>query len=73
MDKIFEMLFGFMFVVIGLMIIGAIIAYPVMWLWNGLMPVIFGLPIITAWQALGLTILSGFLFKSGTMPVTPKK
>jgi len=34
MDKIFEMLFGFMFVVIGLMIIGAIIAYPVMWLWN---------------------------------------
>jgi len=37
------------------------------------MPVIFGLPIITAWQALGLTILSGFLFKSGTMPVTPKK
>lgn len=38
-------------------------AYPVMWLWNWLMPAIFGIKAITLWQALGLNILSAFLFK----------
>ena len=37
---------------------------PVMWLWNALMPDIFGLVEIGFWQALGLSLLSGFLFKS---------
>ena len=34
----------------------------VMWLWNGLMPAIFGLHAITFWQALGLLVLSKILF-----------
>lgn len=34
----------------------------VMLLWNALMPDIFGLPIITFWQAAGLLILSKILF-----------
>ena len=38
--------------------------FPVMWLWNWLMPVIFGLVKITVWQALGLNLLSGFLIRS---------
>lgn len=33
-------------------------ALPIMWLWNGLLPVIFGLPTITFLQALGLFCLS---------------
>lgn len=33
-----------------------------MWLWNWLMPVIFGLPEIGYWQALGLMALSSVLF-----------
>ena len=37
-------------------------ALPVMWLWNWLMPEIFGLVEITFWQGLGLIMLSGFLF-----------
>lgn len=41
-----------------------IFAFPVMWLWNWLMPVIFGLPTITLAQAWGLNTLCGFLFKS---------
>ena len=33
-----------------------------MWLWNRLMPVIFGLHAISFWQALGLLVLSKILF-----------
>ena len=35
----------------------------VMWLWNWLMPDIFGLPELSYWQAWGLLILSSILFK----------
>lgn len=33
-------------------------------LWNWLMPVLFGLPEVTYWQALGLRLLSTFLLGS---------
>jgi hypothetical protein len=42
-----------------------IFSFPVMWLWNWLMPVIFGLTEITWLQALGLSVLSGFFFRGG--------
>ena len=44
--------------------VGAVILFPfvVMWLWNWLMPAIFGLGIITWWQAAGLLLLSKILF-----------
>ena len=32
------------------------------WLWNTLMPVIFGLPVIGFWQMYGLIWLSRFFF-----------
>lgn len=48
-------------VMIGLMLaaVGFIIlfTYPTMWLWNWLMPVVFGLPILTFWQTFGLMVL----------------
>ena len=34
-----------------------LINFPVMWLWNWLMPMIFHLPTLTYWQIYGLTIL----------------
>ena len=34
-----------------------------MWLWNWLMPEIFGLMLIDFWQALGLICLSSLLFR----------
>jgi hypothetical protein len=37
----------------------------VMLLWNWLMPDIFGLPLISYWQAWGLVLLSHILVKSG--------
>lgn len=45
-------------------ILAIIFAFPTMWLWNWLMPAIFGLTKITFWQALGINILSEILFKS---------
>ena len=34
----------------------------IMWLWNWLMPELFGLPVITYWQGLGICLLSKILF-----------
>ena len=45
-------------------IVIVLLGYPLMMLWNWLMPVIFGLPEITFWQAIGLNLLSTVLFKS---------
>jgi hypothetical protein len=36
--------------------------YIVRWLWNALLPPLFGLPTVTFWQALGLLALSRILF-----------
>ena len=44
--------------------IGFLLGLGVMYLWNWLMPVIFGLPEIDYWQAVGLFILCHLLFKS---------
>ncbi len=60
------------FTVVGMALGGVVIAaamalilgFAVMWLWNWLMPDIFGLTKITFWQAWGLVVLSHILFKS---------
>ena len=53
---------------IGMIAIAIVLlGYPLMLLWNWLMPVIFGLPEITFWQAIGLNLLSTILFKSTTI------
>jgi hypothetical protein len=44
----------------------AILAFPVKWLWNWLMPDLFHLARITALQAWGLLTLCGLLFKSSS-------
>jgi hypothetical protein len=55
------------FAVIGLVVVAAVLmALPTMWLWNWLMPTIFGLIKIGFWQALGLNLLAGILFKSSS-------
>lgn len=49
----------------------------VMWLWNALLPPLFGLPVVTFWQALGLLALSRILFggvgPSGSSPKSGSK
>jgi hypothetical protein len=39
---------------------------PVMWLWDWLMPTLFGLKEITLFQAWGLSVLCSLLFKNNT-------
>lgn len=50
--------------VLMLTLLALLLSVPVYFLWNWLMPAIFGLKEITLLQALGLMILSNFLFKS---------
>ncbi len=47
--------------------VSLVFALPVYFLWNALMPDIFGLIEITFWQAFGLMVLSGMLFKDDTI------
>lgn len=49
-----------------LVIVALLMAFPTMWLWNWLMPMIFGLMKINFWQALGINLLAGILFQRGT-------
>lgn len=37
--------------------IGLLLVFPIMWLWNYLMPMVFGLPKLTYWQTYGLYVL----------------
>ncbi|NQT91436.1 MAG: hypothetical protein HQ559_01650 [Lentisphaerae bacterium] len=46
-----------------------LLAFPVMWLWNWLMPVIFGLPLVSYWQAWGLSMFSALLVRSGASSI----
>jgi len=50
--------------IVAIFLFSFIFAWFVMLLWNWLIPGIFGLETITFWQALGLNLLSGLLFKS---------
>ena len=42
-----------------------VFGFVVMWLWNWLMPAIFGLHAVSYWQALGLLVLSKLFFGGG--------
>lgn len=54
-------------IVFGLLAVTAL-TFVLMFLWNWLMPVIFGLTVITFWQALGLFVLSKIFFGKGQRP-----
>ena len=50
--------------VLLMLFVGALYAFPVMWIWNWMMPELFALPLLTFWQAFWGTFLCGLLFKS---------
>lgn len=50
--------------VVVVAVMSVVVAYPVMLLWNWLMPELFGLATIDFWQALGISVLCQLLFKS---------
>jgi hypothetical protein len=45
-------------------VIGALVAYPTMLLWNAVIPSIFSLPTIDFFQALALNLICSIFFKS---------
>ena len=66
--------------IIGGIILGlgvaVLVGFIIMWLWNGLMPKVFNLPLITYWQGLGLALLGRLLlggFGSGGGDNSSKK
>ena len=52
--------------ILTILLIAVIMAAPVMWLWDWLMPTLFGLGEITLWQSLGLLFLCQMLFTRST-------
>lgn len=62
MQYLLSILFG----IVTAFVIALVFALPVMWLWNWLIPEIFGLVEIGFWQSFGLLILSSLLFKSNS-------
>lgn len=50
--------------IVGAAALAIIFGLVIQWLWNSLMPEIFGLPEVSYWQAVGLAVLSHILFGS---------
>ncbi len=53
-------------------VVSIIAAIPTFFLWNWLMPTIFGIVKITFWQAWGVNFLAGVLFKSSSTKQSDK-
>jgi len=64
MDKFITAIGATVVVVGGLILLSLVLSLPVMWLWDWLMPTIFGLKEITLLQAWGLNCLCSLLFKN---------
>jgi hypothetical protein len=62
-----EKVIAALMVIALLVLVSVIVAFPIMWLWNGcLVPAIPMLVKITFWQALGIKVLVGLLSYSNT-------
>lgn len=58
---------SFAIAILSLLVLGIFMAWPVQLLWNGcLIQAVDGLNPITFWQALGINILCGVLFKNSS-------
>jgi hypothetical protein len=52
--------------IVASLLLGALLVFPIMWLWNWLVPELFNGPTITFWQSAGLFVLCNMLLKSST-------
>lgn len=53
-----------LFGILAISALAILFGFVIMWLWNWLMPLLFGLTVITYWQGVGLFILAKLLFGS---------
>lgn len=63
LEKLAELTIGCGIVAVVMAIVAIVIGFPIKWLWNWIMPAIFGLPEISFWMALGISFLISFLFR----------
>ena len=66
MNDFFTGLGALIIAILLIAVFALVLAFPVMWLWNWIMPAVFGLVKISFWQALGINLLCGFLFRGTT-------
>lgn len=71
-SKLAELGIGCGFVATIWFVVIAVIGFPIKWLWNWIMPNIFGLPEISFWMALGIALLVSILF-GGVVKVKTNK
>ena len=64
MSKILERVVIAILAIGVVLLIALLVGFPTMWLWNWLMPTIFGLTKITFFQSVGLLILTGLFFNN---------
>lgn len=62
-----DILFEVVATILAILIVGVLYAFPVMWIWNAVIPSIFGLPTIGFGQAVGLVVISKLLFYNGSL------
>ena len=55
---------GILVVICLIMLVALLFGLPLQILWNLLMPELFNLPYISFWQACGLNLIAGILFRS---------
>jgi hypothetical protein len=61
-----------MYVFLGGIFISILLAFPIKWLWNWLVPDLFGGPVISAIQAWGISFLVGLIVKPNININEPK-
>jgi len=66
MNKLIEGILIALGAIVVIFLLGLLMAWPVMLLWDWIMPILFGLGIITFWQSWGLLVLTGLLFRSSS-------
>lgn len=66
MKDSFEIIEIIYWLIVFVVVISLLEALPLMWLWNWLMPYLFGLPVINFWKALGISLLTSLMFSHNT-------
>ncbi|SDM15694.1 hypothetical protein [Kriegella aquimaris] len=61
-EKFVKAAFKILFAIIAVIIFALLLGYGIMWLWNWLIPDLFGLTTINYWQAVGILVLAKILF-----------
>jgi hypothetical protein len=70
MEQVMQVVAGLAVIALVGLMVGTLVAIPVMLIWNYMMPELFGAPSLTFWQAFWGTFLIRMLF---TVSVTPTK